>query len=154
MGSSLNIDYTLSLAQDDLISLDLSVGTYYRGAAHPNSYSETVNFDLKNGKSIKLADLFNPGSKYLQTISSYSIQDLKKKAKNGDAMLDDDWIQRGAGPDPENYQSWTISKKGLGVNFDAYQVGPYAAGPQHVLIPYSALKDFIRVDGPIGRFIK
>ena len=154
MGSSLDIDYTLSLAQDDLISLDFGVGSYYRGAAHPNSYSETVNFDLKNGKSIKLADLFNPGSKYLQTISSYSIQDLKKQSKNADSMLDDDWIQRGAGPDAKNYQSWTISRKGLGINFDAYQVGPYAAGPQHVTIPYSALKDFIRVDGPIGQFLK
>ena len=154
MGSSLNIGYTLTLAQDDLISLDFGVGTYYRGAAHPNSYSETVNFDLKNGKSIKLADLFSPGSKYLQIISSYSIQDLKKQSKNADSMLDDDWIQRGAGPDAKNYQSWAISKKGLGINFDAYQVGPYAAGPQHVMIPYSAMKDFIRVDGPIGQFIK
>ncbi len=154
MGSSLNAGYTLSTAQDDLISLDFSVGSYYRGAAHPNSYSETVNFDLKNGKSIKLADLFNPGSKYLQAISTYSIQDLKKQSKNGDSMLDDDWIQRGAGPDAKNYQSWTISKKGLGINFDAYQVGPYAAGPQYVTIPYSALKDLIRADGPIGPFIK
>ncbi|HYJ88769.1 MAG TPA: DUF3298 domain-containing protein [Pyrinomonadaceae bacterium] len=154
MGSSLNIGYTLSLAQDDLISLDLSVGTYYRGAAHPNSYSETVNFDLKNGKSFKLADLFNPGSKYLQAISAYAIQDLKKQSKSADSMLDDDWIQRGAGPDAKNYQSWTISKNGLGINFDAYQVGPYAAGPQHVMIPYSTLKDLIRVDGPIGQFIK
>jgi hypothetical protein len=154
MGSDLSIGYTLSLAQDDLISLDFGVGSYYRGAAHPNSYSETVNFDLKNGNPIKLADLFNPGSKYLQTISSYSIQDLKKQSKNADSMLDDDWIQRGAGPDAKNYQSWTISKKGLGVNFDAYQVGPYAAGPQHVTIPYSALKDIIRVDGPLGQFIR
>jgi uncharacterized protein DUF3298 len=154
MGSDLNIGYTLSLAQDDLISLDFGVGSYYRGAAHPNSYSETVNFDLKNGKSIKLADLFNPGSKYLQTISASSIQDLKKQSKKADSMLDDDWIQRGAGPDAKNYQSWTISKKGLGINFDAYQVGPYAAGPQYVTIPYSALKDIIRVDGPLGQFIK
>jgi uncharacterized protein DUF3298 len=154
MGSDLNIGYTLSLAQDDLISLDFGVGSYYRGAAHPNSYSETVNFDLKNGKSIKLADLFNPGSKYLQAISAYSIQDFKKQSKKADSMLDDDWIQRGAGPDAKNYQSWTISKKGLGINFDAYQVGPYAAGPQYVTIPYSALKDIIRVDGPLGQFIK
>jgi uncharacterized protein DUF3298/peptidoglycan-N-acetylmuramic acid deacetylase PdaC-like protein len=154
MGSSLDVGYTLSLAQDDLISLNFGVGSYYRGAAHPNSYSETVNFDLKNGKSIKLADLFNPGSKYLQTISAYSIEDLKKQSKNADSMLDDDWIQRGAGPAAKNYQSWTISKKGLGINFDAYQVGPYAAGPQYVTIPYSALKGIIRVDGPLGQFIK
>lgn len=26
-------------------------------------------------------------------------------------LEDDDWIQRGAGPDAENYSSWTIGKK-------------------------------------------
>jgi hypothetical protein len=154
MGSSLDIGYTLSLAQDDLISLDFGVGSYYRGAAHPNSYSETVNFDLKNGKSLKLADLFNPGSKYLQTISAYAIQDLKKQSQKVEGMLDDDWIQRGAGPEAKNFESWTIAKKGLRINFDAYQVGPYAAGPQQVTIPYAALKDIIRVDGPLGRFVR
>ena len=155
MGSDLGVGYTIALARDDLISIEFSVGSYYSGAAHPNSHSEVVNFDLKNGKVIKLADLFKPGAKFLQTISTYSIQDLKKQAKNSsNSMLDDDWIQRGAGPDAANYKSWTIGRKGLGINFDSYQVGPYAAGPQHVLVPYSALKDIIKDDGPIAQFVK
>jgi hypothetical protein len=156
MRSDLGIGYSVALARDDLISVEFSVGTYYRGAAHPNSYTEPLNFDLKNGKAIRLLDVFKPGSKYLQAISSYSIQDLKKqsKEKGADAMLDDDWIQRGAGPAGENYKSWTITQKGLAVNFDSYQVAPYAAGPQEVLIPYSALKDIIKPDGPLGQFVK
>lgn len=155
-GSDFNIGYTLALARDDLISLEFGVGSYYAGAAHPNSYSETLTFNLENGKAIKLAELFNPGSKYLQTISAYAIQDLKKQAKaqGGDSMLDDDWIQRGAGPDAKNYQSWTISKTGLGISFDAYQVAPYAAGPQQVTVPYASLKDIIKVDGPLGQFLQ
>ena len=155
-GSDLGIGYTIALAKDDLISILFDIGSYYRGAAHPNSYSETVNFDLKNGKSLKLSDLFKPGTKYLQIISAYCIQDLKKqsKANGADSMLDDDWIQRGAGPDAANYKSWTITKKGLGINFDSYQVAPYAAGPQHVLVPYSALKEIINSEGPVGQFAK
>jgi len=155
-GSDLGIGYTIALAKDDLISILFDIGSYYRGAAHPNSYSETVNFDLKNGKSLKLGDLFKPGTKYLQIISAYCIQDLKKqsKANGADSMLDDDWIQRGAGPDAANYKSWTITKKGLGINFDSYQVAPYAAGPQHVLVPYSALKEIINSEGPVGQFAK
>jgi hypothetical protein len=134
----------------------LDVGSYSAGAAHPNSYSETVNFDLRNGKLLKLADLFQPGSKYLQTISAYCIADLKKqgKQKGPDSMLDDDWIERGAGPDAENYGSWTVGKKGLEITFDSYQVAAYAAGPQHVLVPYSALKDLIKTDGPLAQFVK
>jgi hypothetical protein len=156
MGSDLNIGYTVVLAQDDLISTKIDTGSYYRGAAHPNSYSEVLNYDLKNGQALKLSDLFKPGAKYLQAISSYSIKDLKRqsKAKGADGMLDDSLIEGGAAPAAKNFHSWTITKKGLGINFDSYQVGPYAAGPQYVLVPYATIKDLINVDGPIGQFVK
>lgn len=156
MGSDLNIAYTIALAKDDLISVLLDVGSYSAGAAHPNSYSEVVNFDLKNGKLLKLADLFQPGSKHLQIIAAFCIADLKKqgKQKGEDSMLDDDWIQRGAGANAENYGSWTIGKKGLEVVFDSYQVAAYAAGPQLVFVPYSALKDILKTDGPLAQFVK
>ena len=152
MGSNLNVAYTLVLAQDDLISTKFDVGSYYQGAAHPNSYSDVINFDLKNGKQLKLSDLFKPGSKYLQTIADYSIADLKKQAK--EKGLIEGEIENGASALAKNYQSWNITKTGLGITFDAYQVGPYAAGPQFVMIPYSALKDIINPEGPIAQFAK
>jgi hypothetical protein len=150
MGSDLSIGYDITLAQDDLVSVKFDVGSYFQGAAHPNSYSDVINYDLKNGKPIRLADLFKPGAKYLQAISAYCIADLKKQAS--EKGLFEDQIQEGAAPNAKNYQSWTISKKGLGINFDTYQVGAYAVGPQFVLVPYSALKDLIKPDGPIGQF--
>jgi hypothetical protein len=156
LGSDINISYAVVLAKDDLISIEFTVSSYSAGAAHPNSYTEVVNFDLKNGKLLKLADLFLPGSKYVQTLATYCIQALKKQAKEqgADAMLDDDWIQKGAAPELTNYDNWNITNKGLGITFDPYQVGPYAAGPQHVLVPYSALKEIIKPDGPVGQFVK
>jgi Protein of unknown function (DUF3298)/Deacetylase PdaC len=150
MGSDLGISYTVALAQDDLVSVKFDVSSYYQGAAHPNSYSAVLNYDLRNGKQLRLADLFNPGAKYLQALSTYCIADLKKQAK--DKGLLDDQIQDGAAPVAKNYKSWTISKRGMGIVFDAYQVGPYAAGPQFVLVPYSALKELIKPDGPIAQF--
>jgi uncharacterized protein DUF3298 len=150
MGSDLGIGYTINLAQDDLVSVQFDIGSYYQGAAHPNSHTETLNYDLKNGKQLKLADLFRPGSKYLQTISTYCIADLKKQAKEKNAELLDDMLKEGTAPTAKNYESWTITKRGVGINFDAYQVGPYAAGPQFVMVPYSALKDLIKPDGPIA----
>ncbi|MDQ1639834.1 MAG: hypothetical protein QOF62_3173 [Pyrinomonadaceae bacterium] len=155
-GSDLGAGYTIALAQDDLISVQFDIGGYSAGAAHPNSYTDVINFDLRNGRQLKLADLFKPGAKYLQALSAYCIQDLKKqsKAKGEDGMLDDDWIQRGAGSQANNFRSWTITKNGLGINFDSYQVAPYAAGPQFVLVPYSALKDLIKPDGPVAQFAK
>ena len=156
LGSDITIGYTVALAKDDLIGIEFTVSSYSAGAAHPNSYTEVVNFDLKNGKLIKLAELFQPGAKYLQTLSTYCIQALKKQAKEqgADAMLDDDWIQKGAGAELTNYANWCITKKGLEITVDPYQVAAYAAGPQTVLVPYSALKEIVKLEGPVGQFVK
>lgn len=150
MGSDLGISYSIALAQDDLVSVKFDISSYYQGAAHPNSYSSVLNYDLRNGKQLKLADLFKPGAKFLPALSKYCIDDLKKQAK--DKGLLEDQIQEGAAPAAKNYKSWTITKRGLGIIFDAYQVGPYAAGPQFVLIPYATLKDLINPEGAIAPF--
>lgn len=152
MGSDLTISYTVALAQDDLVSIDFEVSSYFQGAAHPNSYSDTLNYDLKNAKVLKLADLFKPGAKYLQAIATYCIADLKKQAT--EKGLQPEEIEKGAAAKPDNYLSWTLTKRGLGIGFDPYQVGPYAVGPQYVLVPYSDLKDLINPEGPIGQFAK
>lgn len=154
MGSDLSIGYEVALAQDDLMSVQFDVGSYYQGAAHPNSYTNVINYDLKNGKQLNLGDLFKPGSKYLQAISAYAIADLKKQSKEKGNSLPDDLIESGAGPSAKNYQSWIITKRGLGINFDPYQVGPYAAGAHYVLVPYSNLKDLINPEGPLAQFAK
>lgn len=156
VGSDLSIGYIIGFASDELVSVEFGIGGYYAGAAHPNSYTEVINYDAKNGKILKLADLFKPGAKYLQAVSAYAIKDLKTQAKSqgADSMLTAESIQEGAGPQVKNFRSWTVTRKGLALTFDSYQVAPYAAGPQEVLIPYSALKDLVNPDGPIGRFVK
>lgn len=154
MGSDISIAYEVALAQDDLISVQFDVGSYFQGAAHPNSYTEVINYDLKNGKQLNLGDLFKPGSKFLQAIATYAIADLKKQSKEKGSELPDDVIQSGAGASAKNYRSWKITRKGLGINFDPYQVGPYAAGAHYVFVPYANLKDVINPEGPIGQFAK
>jgi hypothetical protein len=156
MRSDLLIGHKVALANDNLVSISFDIGGYASGAAHPYSYSEVINYDLKSGKVLKLADLFQPSSNYLKVISTYCHDDLKKqgKAQGPDAELPADWLQRGTAPKMANYKSWTISRKGLDIVFDSYQVGPYAVGPQFVSIPYSALKDVILPEGPLGQLVK
>jgi hypothetical protein len=105
---------------------------------------------------LKLSDVFKPGAKYLQALSTYCVAELKKqsKEKGADGMLDDSSIKTGAAPTAANYRSWAITRQGLGINFDPYQVGPYAAGAQFVNVPYSAIKDLINPEGPAGQFAK
>lgn len=153
-GSDIGVGYTIKLAKDDVISILFDIGGYSSGAAHPNSYTDVLNYDVKAGKTLKLADAFKPGAKYLQTLSAYCIKELKRQSKAQGSSLPDDMIQSGAGPKANNYKSWVITKKGLEISFDPYQVGPYAAGPQSVLVPYAELKDIIKPDGPLGVFVK
>ncbi|HYO62139.1 MAG TPA: DUF3298 domain-containing protein [Pyrinomonadaceae bacterium] len=155
-GSDLNIAYEVGFADDELISVSFSVGSYYSGAAHPNNHTEVINFDLRRGRRLELADLFNPGAAYLQALSRYAVNSLKSQSRKAgsEPLLDDAQIEEGAGPDADNFKSWTITKRGLAITFDAYQVGPYAAGPQFVFIPYAELKNVIRPDGPVARFVR
>ncbi len=39
-------------------------------------------------------------------------------------------------------------------SFDPYQVGPYAAGRQAVIVPYSALKDILDPNSAVGPLMK
>lgn len=149
--STLDIGYDIRYATDDLISVEFGEGQYSRGAAHPNSATTVLNYDVKNGKKLTLADLFNANSKYLNVISAYCIKELKDRAKkNNDEMLTDDTIQSGAAPRADNYRAVAITKKGLWVTFDPYQVAPYAAGPQYVMVPYAVLREIVKSDGPIA----
>jgi uncharacterized protein DUF3298/peptidoglycan-N-acetylmuramic acid deacetylase PdaC-like protein len=149
--SSLDIGYQIRLATDDLVSIEFTQGQYSRGAAHGNSITAVLNFDVKNGKKLALADLFNANSKYLSVISDYCIKDLKEQSKRDkESMLEDEQIQDGAAARADNYQAWTITRKGLLIVFDPYQVAAYAAGPQQVMVPYSALKPIVKTDGPIA----
>jgi hypothetical protein len=151
--STLDIGYQIRFASEDLISIEFHEGQYSRGAAHGSSYTAVLNYDVKNGKKLALADLFNPKSNYLKVISAYSIKNLKEQQKKeGEgSMLQDDMIESGASARADNYEAWTITRKGLWITFDPYQVAAYAGGPQHVLVPYSALKDILKPDGPASR---
>jgi uncharacterized protein DUF3298/peptidoglycan-N-acetylmuramic acid deacetylase PdaC-like protein len=150
--STLDISYQVRFATDDLVSIEFHEGQYSRGAAHGSSFTAVLNYDVKNGKKLALADLFNPKSNYLNVISAYCIKDLnEQRKKQGEgSMLQEDQIQEGASARADNYEAWTITRRGLWITFDPYQVAAYAGGPQHVLIPYSALKGVIKPDGAVG----
>jgi len=155
LDSTLDIGYEIRYATDDLISVEFTEGSYERGAAHGNSNTTVVTYDVKNGKKLALADLFNPKSNFLSVISEYCLKDLRERSKKDkDAMFDEEMMKSGASARADNYRAWAITRRGLWITFDPYAVAPYAAGPQHVLVPYSALKDILKPDGPVSTLTK
>lgn len=152
----MDIGYNIEYADNDLISVSFLQGNF-TGGVHPNYNYFTITYDLKNGREIKLSQLFKPGSKYLEAVSAYAIKDLQgRKMPDSDENmgLAQDVFAEGATAKAENYQSWNITKKGLMFTFDPYQVGPYAYGSHTVIVPYARLKELANPDGALMRMMR
>ena len=144
--NSIDVSYEVTAANKDFISILFSFYEY-TGGAHPNTTTESFNYDLNRNAAVSLADLFAPDSNYLKVISDYAIKELKKLETVSSA-------EDGAGPKLENFHSWNITPAGLKITFDRYQVGAYVVGEHEVVVPYSLLKPIIRPDGPLAQFAK
>jgi len=159
---SLDIRYTMRLLTDDLISVEFPIDYYEHGAAHGSHAFHVINYDVKSGRVLSLADLFRPGSNYLGKISEVAIRQLHRWNRDsadypgggGQPYLDDEGIAAGAKPSAENYQNWTVTPRGLAFTFDYYQLGAYAAGAPAVVVPYADLKGIIRPGGPLDSLSK
>jgi len=147
-GSSLNVTYTLLSQVGEIWSFKFDFDFYSDGAAHPGLYSITLNYDIARSKELALADLFLPNSDYLGAISNYCIAELSKQP------FFEGPFAEGAQPTVENYRNWNITPDGLMITFDEYQVAPYAAGPQKVVVPFSELRGLIDPQGALAGFIQ
>lgn len=145
-GSSFDLQYSIIGQRADIWSIKLEIYVYSDGAAHPNGYSRTLNYDLSNGREITLDELFLSGSNYLQVLSDFCKTQLSTRD------IDFEMFSAGADPLAENYQRWNISDEGLVITFDPYQVAAYAAGPQLVTIPFSELQSIINPQGALAVF--
>lgn len=144
-GSSFDAQYTIVYQNSGLWALKFIFSGYTDGAAHPFHYSLTLNYDLEQGRKLSLEDLFVAESGYLPTISSFCIAELSRRDIGFYGGF-----EQGAEPMEENYRNWNITRDGILITFDEYQVAPYAAGPQTVVVPYSELQSLINPNGPLA----
>ncbi len=145
--STFDLRYNLLSAAGNIFSIKFDIQTYYTGAAHPGDTSQTASFDLQTGRNLALADLFLPGSAYLTVLSKYCVAELNTR----DISFQE--FELGATATLQNYRNWNITADGLMITFDEYQVAPYAAGPQTVVIPYKDLAQIILPNGPLADFV-
>ncbi len=138
--SYLDVGYEIEWANDELVSISFT-NSSFTGGIHPNYNFTTLNYDLKNDREIKFVELFKPKSNYVKFISDYTIAVLKKRQGE---YADSEWLKTGAGPAAKNFAAWNLTKKGLEISFDPYQVASYAEGQQLVIVPYSDLKKILQ----------
>ncbi len=145
--SSFELRFNVLSPPGNVISLKFDITTYYTGAAHPSDTSQTVTYDLQQGRDLTLADLFEPDVDYLTAISKVCISQL------GTRDIGFQGFELGATATAENYRNWNLTPDGLMITFDEYQVAPYAAGPQTVVIPYKQLRQLLPTAGPLADYV-
>jgi hypothetical protein len=145
--NSVDLDYEVVLATDELLSIYFEVYSYGIGAAHSVQQSFTVNFDLNSEEPIQLAGLFKPNAKHLQFISDYCIREVSKDHKYA---MSDPIFKNELAPKLKNYESWNLTKEGLRFNFDACKIDGCAAGKAEVKIAFDALKEKLKPKSPMN----
>jgi hypothetical protein len=90
---SAELGYEVTAANSELISILFGILNDGAGAAHSNFNSLAMNYDLKAGKVLGLADLFKDDSNFLKVISDYCIRSLAKQnvSDGGSEAPDRQW---------------------------------------------------------------
>lgn len=121
-----------------MVSVD---GLYYSysGGAHPNTYLLGWNFDLGTGAFFDPAQLGEEG--FVQTVTEELIRQARVWAAEEADMLLEDLYWEDYQATISNWSSYAVSfdESGMTVGFSAYELAPYAAGPQIFTVSYDWL---------------
>lgn len=142
---SVHVAYSVTRNDDRFFSVMFAVEEY-TGGAHPIHFDRSFTFLMPEGTETFLPELVD-GTRGLARLSQLAIADLGKRLLHGpDAMTNADWIRSGATPTALADIAFEWGPKDLVLHFGEYAVAPYAAGPQQVRIPMTAIADLVRAD--------
>lgn len=136
---SLDSSFVTTKNTKNIFGVAFYVSSYMAGAAHPNNYLITANYDLTTGLPIDIADIFVDDSDYLTVLSEKSREILYKQLAK-DLPYIQDQIDAGTNPKLINFEAFLVEQTGLRILFSPYQIGPYALGSVEITIPWSELE--------------
>jgi hypothetical protein len=140
--STLTLDYEVRLISDGLVSVYLMWDTYIALSAHAFPSSQALNYDAIQGHFLTLADRFGDEVDLQVVILERVEPELLSRDLGYTAGVAEQVL--------EVREHWNLLPEGLRINFDVYEVGSYAAGPQFVLIPWEDLAPYLQAEGQFG----
>jgi len=139
--NTMSLRYEVAGLTPDYLSIKIKTEVMYAGAAHPQHWSEALNFDLKNGQKLSLPQIFKANSGFLKIIADYCAKELLSRPE---LSRDKAWVKKGTAPFLSNYKIFNLSPKALFITFPENQVGPYVAGEPVVEISFDKLRSIIK----------
>lgn len=161
--STYSYDRTASVAFASATLLSIPIEAYdFTGGAHGQGSTHVVNLDLRTGKELTAADLFD--AKRKADARTFCIADLSKQkqermADNGDGtppakpvpLSPDDkkQVADGVSQVMEDLSSWRFGADGATAVLDADTMGSHAEGSYECLIPNARLKEWAKPGFPL-----
>lgn len=117
-----NVDYEVKKNSDNILSIKVTYNQY-SGGAHGDYEDISYNIDMRNGKILKLSDLFKLKSDYIKVINNEirsQIEELVKNNKENEGIYQFESIEK----DNKFY----IEDDKIVIYFDLYKIAPFVAG--------------------------
>ncbi|MBW7872238.1 MAG: DUF3298 domain-containing protein [Ignavibacteria bacterium] len=149
-GFYVNKQLEYSTPTEGIGNFTYSVATYL-GGAHGGFIIGYSNFSFPDLKPIHLDDVLVAGySEKLTKLGEKIFRDLK--GLTADFSLEGSyWFKDDKFHLNDNY---IFTKTGISFLYNEYEIASYAEGITEFEIPYSAIKDLIKKDGPLAKFAK
>jgi hypothetical protein len=139
------VDYAISYAGPELISVRFNISTESLGAAHGANTSRAVNVVMTEGRALATSDVFRNGSGWEDFITERAVAAITRQFR------DDDFVppERDVRESATKPHLWLITEQGLKLMFPPYSFGgPYVLGSAEVTIPWSDLRPYLNPAAP------
>lgn len=145
--SSLWLNYRLVSVTRDIVSIEFYGLEYYRGAAYPNGYSFSINYDLNKDENISLSSIFNVSEEEsLEKIASLVKEDLEAQFETQEFETDTLMFKEGTKPTVFNYKNFILAEDSITFYFDPSHIAPHGLGSFKVVISLDKLEDILKND--------
>lgn len=153
---SFDANYNILLATDEIISIEMEADSY-SGGAHPDEEWWTFNYDVRSDRELRLSDLIRDEAGFKAAVWKYSASAINKLA---DQLERDEARSEGRQPEkkdpvvsedtPAEILAWGFTPKGVAVYFDfAHAMAVFTK----VVVPYSEVKNYVKPNVPIAKFV-
>ncbi len=137
--ADINIYSSVEKNKDILVIFRMD--SYYPlGAAHGSGFMSHYHYNINNGKSYKLSDLFKKDSSYTEVLTDIISQKISEENE-------EDLSYYYAEIEIGEEQGFAVNKDYLKIYFQQYEIAPYAAGFPSFEIHYGDILDIIDTEG-------
>ena len=149
-GMYLRVNYDVLLATDELLSVELEEERDF-GGGRPGTRFFGLTYNLRTGRELWFEELFKEDSEFERVLYPYvyerinrSYREINRReaAAGGTTPADEDLIPPGS---EGGIEGWALTPRGFVVYFNFPQV---MAVFNRNFVPFDALKDVLRADGP------